>query len=279
MRVYVNYNQNDWYDHFSITKFESNSNKSVSNEVESFLVIKNYIFRFDLESSTSIIDDSVQRREMRNVDKFIVKQKKFKQYLRDELKWSQIMQKEYVNAHRAFASKFRINDMIMLNVRYLKIMRSNKSFDYKNLKSFKVIRIINNCAYELKLFQTMNECFLVFHSWLLHLDDDNSMLDQQDTTSSSVATDINEDLWEIDEMLDSKIDKRKNDLTTKTKNCLRYRMKWTNRNNLNITFDWYIYTNLKTISYLMIDFHYKYSKKNDLHEFFVRFEDWISSNH
>ena len=86
LRVYVNYNQNDWYDHFSIAKFESNSSKSVSSEVESFLIIKNYIFRFDFESSTSIIDDSVQRREMRNVDRFIVKQKKLRQYLRDELK-------------------------------------------------------------------------------------------------------------------------------------------------------------------------------------------------
>ena len=216
---------------------------------------------------------------MRNVDRFIDKQKKLRQYLRDELKWSQIKQKEYVNAYRTFASKFRINDMIMLDVRYLKIMRSNKSFDYKNFESFKVIRVINNCVYELKFFQTMNECFLVFHSWLLHLDDDNSMLDQQNTTSSSVATNINEDLWEIDEMLDSKIDKRRNDSTTRIKSCLRYRMRWTNRNNLNITFDWYIYIDLKTTSYLMIDFHYKYSKKNDFHAFFVRFENWISSNH
>ena len=167
----------------------------------------------------------------------------------------------------------------MLDVRYLKIMRSNKSFDYKNFESFRVIRVINNCVYELKFSQTMNECFFVFHSWLLHLDDDNSMFDQQDTASSSVATDINGDLWEIDEMLDSKIDKRRNDSTTRTKSCLRYRMRWTDRNNLNITSDWYIYIDLKTASYLMIDFHYKYSKKNDFHAFFVRFEDWISSNH
>ena len=277
LRVYVNFNQDDWYDHLSIAKFESNSNKSASSELKSFLVIKDYISKSDLELSTSITDESVQRREMKNANKFIVKQKKLKEYLRNELKWSQIKQKKYVNVHRTFASKFRMNDMIMLNARYLKIMRLNKNLDYKNLESFKVVRMINNCAYELELSQIIKKCFSIFHSWFLHFDDENLMLEQKDEQSASVATNNNEDLWKMNEILNFKIDKRMNDSTTKTKSCLKYRVRWTNQNNLNTTFDWYIYINLKTISYLMIDFHHKYSNKTKSHAIFVQFANWTSS--
>ena len=277
LRVYVNFNQNDWYDHLFIAKFENNSSKSASNELKSFLVIKDYISRSNLEFSTSITDESVQRREMKNANRFIVKQEKLKKYLRNELKWSQIKQKKYVNVHRAFASKFKVNDMIMLNARYLKIMRLNKSLDYKNLKSFKIVRMINNCAYELELSQIMKKCFSVFHSWLLHFDDENLMFEQKDEQSTSVATDNNEDLWEMNEILNFKIDKRMNNSATRIKSCLRYRVKWTDQNNLNTTSNWYIYIDLKTASYLMIDFHHKYSNKTKSHAIFVQFANWTSS--
>ena len=278
LKIYVNFNQNDWYDYFFITKFENNFNKNASNDIESFLITKNYIFRSDLKSSISIIDESVQRREMKNVDKFIVKQKKLKQYLKDEFKWFQIKQKKYVNAHRAFALEFKINDMIMLDARYIKIMRFNKSLDYKNLNFFKIIRVIDNCAYELKLSQIMNECFSMFHFWFLHFDDENSMFEQQNVQSSFVAIDANENLWKIDEILNFKIDRRMNDSITRTKDCLRYRVKWSNQNNFNTTLDWYTYIDLKTASHLMTDFHHKYSEKTSSHAIFVRFENWISSN-
>ena len=277
LRVYVNFNQNDWYDHLSITKFESNSSKNASNELKSFLVIKDYISRSNLKSFTSITDEFVQRRKMKNANRFIVKQEKLREYLRNELKWSQVKQKKYANVHRASASKFRVNDMIMLNARYLKIMRLNKSLDYKNLESFRVVRMINNCAYELELSQIMKECFSVFHSWLLHLDDENFMFEQKNEQSASVATDNNEDLWEMNEILNFKIDKRMNNSATRIKSCLRYRVKWTDQNNLNTTSNWYIYIDLKTASYLMIDFHHKYSNKTKSHAIFVQFANWTSS--
>ena len=151
LKIYVNFNQNDWYDYFFITKFENNFNKNASNDIESFLIIKNYIFKSNLKLSISIIDEFVQRRKIKNVDKFIVKQKKLKQYLKNEFKWFQIKQKKYVNAHRAFAFEFKINNIIMFDARYIKIMRFNKNFDYKNLNFFKIIRMIDNCVYELKL--------------------------------------------------------------------------------------------------------------------------------
>ena len=50
----------------------------------------------------------------------------------------------------------------MLNSRNIRIIRSNKSLNYKNLDPFKIIKVINNIIYELKLSNKIN-VYLIFH--------------------------------------------------------------------------------------------------------------------
>ena len=52
--------------------------------------------------------------------------------------------------------------MIMLNVKNIKINQLNKSLNYKNTNPFKIIKIINNIIYKLKLLKEIN-IFLIFH--------------------------------------------------------------------------------------------------------------------
>ena len=51
----------------------------------------------------------------------------------------------------------------MLNLRYLKTIKLNKELNYRNLKSFIINQIINNSAYQLKLFNSINNVFFVFY--------------------------------------------------------------------------------------------------------------------
>ena len=44
----------------------------------------------------------------------------------------------------------------MLDSRNIKIIRLNKSLDYKNLGLFRIVRVINNIVYELELLDEMN---------------------------------------------------------------------------------------------------------------------------
>ena len=60
-------------------------------------------------------------------------------------------------------SEFMINDMIMLNNRNIKMMKSNKLFDHKNLRSFKIIKVYNNSIYHLKLLASMKRFHFVFY--------------------------------------------------------------------------------------------------------------------
>ena len=50
----------------------------------------------------------------------------------------------------------------MLNVKNIKINRSSKSLNCKNIKKFIIIKVINNMIYELNFFKKMN-IFSIFH--------------------------------------------------------------------------------------------------------------------
>ena len=76
-----------------ITKFEANSNVNVFTELSSFLVIKKYISRLEVESP-SLLNSSVTQRAKRDiklVDIFINKIDQMRIYLRDQLKWFQAL--------------------------------------------------------------------------------------------------------------------------------------------------------------------------------------------
>ena len=51
----------------------------------------------------------------------------------------------------------------MLNNRNIKTIKLNKLFDYKNLKSFKIIKVYDNSIYYLKLSTLIKRFHLVFH--------------------------------------------------------------------------------------------------------------------
>ena len=52
----------------------------------------------------------------------------------------------------------------MLNVKNIKINRSNEFINYKNIHFFKIIKFINNITYELKLSKKIN---IFFHLSLI----------------------------------------------------------------------------------------------------------------
>ena len=51
----------------------------------------------------------------------------------------------------------------MLNSRNIRTIRLNKSLDYKNLGLYKIIRVINNIVYKLKLPLEIN-IYSIFYS-------------------------------------------------------------------------------------------------------------------
>ena len=87
LRVYVNYQQNDWVDYFVVVEFETNNHQSDFIDVVFFMIIKEYFFKSNLKSLKSFENKniSIQRRDMRRVDKIVEKLETLRDHFRDEL--------------------------------------------------------------------------------------------------------------------------------------------------------------------------------------------------
>ena len=68
----------------------------------------------------------------------------------------------YTNRKRLLVFAFKIDDIIILNNRNIRTIRLNKSLNYKNLELYRIVRVINNIIYELKLFDELN-IYLIFY--------------------------------------------------------------------------------------------------------------------
>ena len=147
----------------------------------------------------------------------------------------------------------------MLNARNIKTKRPSKSLDHKNLGPFPITRVINNSAYELRLPQSINGTFPVFHPWLLHKTAGDPLLGQKKLPPPPIYTDDEGDTYyDVDEISESKIDGRRKDPLTGAKGCLMYRFKYTNTDKLA---DWQPYTDTAGYQDLVADYYHKYLER------------------
>ena len=164
----------------------------------------------------------------------------------------------------------------MLDCRNIKTTRSNKSLDYKNMKSFKIIQAINNLAYELKLLVIMKKVFSVFHSWLLHKITDDSLSEQRQSLSSSIYTNDEEADHFAEKILDFRIDNRRKNLVTEKKSCLMYKIKYIDYNDDDDSSVWQVFIDVVDCSDLVVDFHHKNPDHEGSHSLFITSQDWES---
>ena len=273
LRAYVSYYQDNWVDFLPIAEFEANSDRSASTGVSPFMATKGYIPRSGLEPPTPWEVSATQRgkRDMRTADAFIDKIEDLRKYLQKELKWAQALQTEYANRRRQPAPEFRVGDRVMLDGRNIPTTRPNKSLDFKNLGPFTVIRAINNTAYELDLPQTLRGIFPVFHPWLLHLDNSDPLPGQQEPPPPPVHVDEGYAHYVAEEIIDSKIDKRRNDPVTGQRGCLMYKIKY---KGFDDDPEWQPFQDTAQSADLVADFHHKYPEKEGPHGSFQTPEGW-----
>lgn len=207
-------------------------------------------------------------------DKFVQRLSDLQQYLKENLSWAQAKQKEYTDKKRLPAPDIRKGDMVWLDCRNLHSERPSKGLDYKNRGPFKVEKIHNNSAYELKLPSEMGKIHPVFHPWLLHIDDNNPLpgQDQHEPPPTKVYEDEYGEQtadFETAAILDSKIDKaldNEDPFPTTQKPCskglLMYKVLWEGYPNEPT---WEPYVNLVGSEELLGRFHDKYKRKAGPH--------------
>ena len=134
--------------------------------------------------------------------------------------------KKKIDRHRLSASEFKIEDMIILNKRNIKIIRFNKFLNHKNFDSFRIIKVFNNFVYELNLSFIINNIYFIFHSWLLHLNNNDSLSNQIISSFLSINIDEKSEIFDVLKIVNFKIDKRRLNPVIEKKECLMYKIKY-----------------------------------------------------
>ena len=123
----------------------------------------------------------------------------------------------------------------------------------------------------------MSEIYLVFYSWLLHLNKFNFLFEQHDSNFELIVI-VHEFEWKVEKIFDFKLYKKKLNLIIREKKLLQYRIKFTKWNTYNQTFKWKNFDKLKNARDAVTDFHHRYFDKFKSHSIYQRLVDWKSSN-
>ncbi len=122
----------------------------------------------------------------------------------------------------------------MLDSRFITTINPNKSLDFKNLGPYKIIRVINNMIYELDLPDSIGKTFPIFYPWLLYLDNNNRLLDQEEIEQPPIKIyDDGTGDFEVKEIINLKIKKSRKDRATGKKDYLIYRIIYSGYSNYN----------------------------------------------
>ena len=285
LRAYVSHNQNDWVDFLHLAEFEANSRISQSTKMTPFEATKGYLPRSGLELSTTPWTtqplNAQAKSDIAKANEIVHRIDQLREALRQQLEWAQALQIEQADRKRWPAPEIRIGDRVMIDTRNFKSNRPNKSLDFKNIGPFTVSRIIDNgMAVEVDLperYQMHN----VFHIWLIHPFDAEPLPGQAVAEPPPEVTyEDGSAEYEVEEILDSKIDKRRLDYDPRVreekgerqkKGCLRYLVKWMGYTEPEWT-DW---PNLNGAAQAVKDFHQKNPGKPGPHPTFNKeSKDW-----
>jgi len=134
--------------------------------------------------------------------------------LRNEMVAAQLLQKEYYDLHRKPDPNLQSGNMVWLLPRNIKATRPSKKLDYKKIGPFNILAKIGTSAYKLALQPSM-AIHNTFHISLIEPYQDNRFPSQMKEPSLPIQIE-GEDEYELDEIIDSRLQYNK----------LQFRAKW-----------------------------------------------------
>ena len=186
IRTFCNHHQNNWNEILSMTEFAINECHSITTEISSFLITKDFNLRmsFDIVDLSAIITRKriLKRKivdifdEMKNIREFIIK----------NIQKVQKQQIKHANKHRKNV-KYEVKNLVWVSTKNIMINRLFKKLDHKIIESYSIIKIIDS-FYQVQLFETV-KIFDTFHFSLLRKASMNFLSKQINELSSSIIID------------------------------------------------------------------------------------------
>ena len=171
-----------------------------------------------------------------------------RQTLREEMKTTQLKQKENYDQHRKPDHNLKSGDMVWFIPRNVKTTRPSKKLDYKKLGPFKIINKVGTSSYKLDLPTSMR-IHNTFHLSLIELYKDNKFPSQIQTPPPPIEIE-EEPEYDLEEIMDYRL----------YRNKLQYRAKWTGYSPEHDK-TWYPAGNFNNANRATEQFHSRYPRK------------------
>ena len=158
------------------------------------------------------------------------------------------------DAKRLPAPDFKVGDEVFVKAKYFRSTRPSKKLSEKNLGPFPIIAQAGTHSFTLRLPDAMRSVHPVFHVSQLEPSTPNTIPNRIQPPPPPIEVD-GEPEFEISEILDSKIDRRR-------KQCqLLYLVCWAGYEGTDEETSWLLATELGNATELVQDFHSAYPDK------------------
>lgn len=241
LRLYTNYQQDDWVSFLPLAEFAYNNTPHSATQVSPFFANKGY--NPNLEVGIDAVTSYAAQQFAESLDTLHA-------YLRDQISIA-IEQYSKATAHRHVTPPdFAEGDKVWLSSEHIRTTRPSKKLDHRRLGPFTITKKVSSHAYKLELPKSMKSIHPVFHVRLLEPFIPNSIPNRRQPPPPPIEIDGNAE-YEVSEILDSR----------KRRNRLEYLVEWTGYEDSSEHRTWEPAENVANASDCLLDFHQRYPDK------------------
>jgi len=200
--LFVNEQQNDWYDLLPIVEFQHNNHVYSVIQQPPFLLDTGWIPRMGFEPSQA-------PSRLETVNEFTEWMKSAMEEAKSAIRKAQEDMTRYYNQKRTPAPMYKPGDQVYLDVSDIKTTRLSPKLSHCRLGPFEIERQVGLLAYRLKLPHRMRQLHPVFNVVKLSAALEDPILERKPQAPPPPIVVDGKEEWEVEEILDSRWHRRR----------------------------------------------------------------------
>jgi len=245
LRVYCNYQQDNWSELLPLAEFAYNNALSTTTGVSPFFANKGYHPNLSMYPERDIASSRARD--------FVLNLDELQDMLKEEIAKAQRQYQPSTNSRRQQPPDFQVGQSVFVRSQYFRMTRPSKKLSEKYLRPYKIIAQPSPQSFTLRLLDTMRAAHPVFHVSMLEPATPNTFQQRSEPSPALVIID-KEPEYEISKIVDSKINR--------WRACkLLYKVIWLGYEDTDNDSEWLPVTELEHAKELLNDFHLKYLSK------------------
>ena len=242
LRMYTNYQQDDWADLLPIAEFAYNNAPHSATQISPFFANYGYNPRATLSLDVSVPDPTAHD--------FSKSLSDLHRYCREQVAVAQSQYQVPADRRRLPAPDFEVGDLVWLNAKNITTKRPSKKLDHKRLGPFPISQKISGHAFRLELPRGMRFLHPVFHALAPRAPPPKHPPESPPTPPPPVEVDGDAE-YEVSAILDSRV----------YRDRLLYYVQWKGYENTAEPATWEPADNLSNSPALVAAFHAAYPNK------------------